>query len=488
MAGGTGWEPLRPPGRPSRQAAERRLPLGGPDPTPVDGRFVVQPFTRLVRVQAASAAGDAMVAVALAGSLFFSIDPGAARSRVALYLLLTLAPFVVVAPLVGPAVDRVRGGRRAVVVTVGAARALVAGLMALTLDNLALFPLAFIFLVLQKAYSVGRASIVPAVVRDDEELVEANAKLGVVGGVAGFAGAVPAGLASLLGSEWVLVLAALTFSLQAALATRLPRAAPVMTAAEERLEAAELHQPGVLLAASAMSVVRGVVGFLLFAIAFWFRTDDVATFWFGLALVASVAGTLSGNLLGAAVRRRLREESMLLVSLVGVALAGSLVALVAGAGTAALLTLVVGGAAATGRLAFDAIVQRDAPDAARGRAFARFETRFQLAWVAAAFVPVLVPMSGAVVCLVAAALSGVGAMGYVWGRWLLGAGRPLPRPVAQRLLAAGRLRWRPPDPVPPLPPPGSLPAPGSGLPPGAPLPPPLPPSDGRPPGPAGPPT
>ena len=36
--------------------------------------------------------------------------------------------------------------------------------------NLALFPLAFSFLVLQKAYSVGRASIVPAVVHDDEEL------------------------------------------------------------------------------------------------------------------------------------------------------------------------------------------------------------------------------------------------------------------------------------------------------------------------------
>ena len=33
------------------------------------------------------------------------------------------------------------------------------------------------------------------------------------------------------------------------------------------------------------------------------------------------------------------------------------------------------------RLAFDSIVQRDAPDANRGRAFARFETRFQLGWV-----------------------------------------------------------------------------------------------------------
>ena len=35
---------------------------------------------------------DAMVAVALAGSIFFSIDPSAARWRVALYLVLTIAP------------------------------------------------------------------------------------------------------------------------------------------------------------------------------------------------------------------------------------------------------------------------------------------------------------------------------------------------------------------------------------------------------------
>jgi hypothetical protein len=47
--------------------------------------------------------------------------------------------------------------------------------------------------------------------------------------------------------------------------------------------------------------------------------------------------------------------------------------------------------AAAGRLAFDSLVQRDAPEAARGRTFARFETRFQLAWVGGAFVPAAIP-------------------------------------------------------------------------------------------------
>jgi hypothetical protein len=47
--------------------------------------------------------------------------------------------------------------------------------------------------------------------------------------------------------------------------------------------------------------------------------------------------------------------------------------------------------ASAGRLAFDSLVQRDAPDALRGRTFARFETRFQLAWVGGAFIPSAIP-------------------------------------------------------------------------------------------------
>ena len=44
--------------------------------------------------------------------------------------------------------------------------------------------------------------------------------------------------------------------------------------------------------------------------------------------------------------------------------------------------------AGAGRIAFDSLLQRDGPEHLRGRAFARFETRFQLAWVAGALVPV----------------------------------------------------------------------------------------------------
>ena len=74
-------------------------------------RVSLGPFARLARVQLVSAAGDALFTIALAGSLFFNLDPDAARPKVALYLLLTIAPFAIVGPLIGPMIDRLRGGR-----------------------------------------------------------------------------------------------------------------------------------------------------------------------------------------------------------------------------------------------------------------------------------------------------------------------------------------------------------------------------------------
>jgi hypothetical protein len=53
--------------------------------------------------------------------------------------------------------------------------------------------------------------------------------------------------------------------------------------------------------------------------------------------------------------------------------------------------LLIAAGAATGRVAFDSLLQRDAPDAVRGRSFARFETRFQVTWVVGALIPVAIP-------------------------------------------------------------------------------------------------
>ena len=157
-------------------------------------KVAVSPFVRLSRVHAFSAAGDAMITVALAGSLFFSIDPSAARWRVGLYLALTIAPFAVISPLIGPIIDRYAGGRRIMIFGINLLRVIVAALMVTNLDSLFLFPLAFAILILQKSYAIAKAAVVPTTVSSNQELVEKNSRLSLLSGIAGFVGAAPAAL------------------------------------------------------------------------------------------------------------------------------------------------------------------------------------------------------------------------------------------------------------------------------------------------------
>ena len=185
-----------------------------PDHHPVSqagrrSRSTLTPFQRLARPHALMVAGEAVMAISLANSLFFSIRPGEARGKVLLFLALSMAPFAVIAPLIGPAIDRMPGGRRLVVQIVALGRCLVALLMVLYLDSLLLFPLAFAALVLSKTYTVSKSALVPTVVSSETELVEANSKLGIISGVAGFVAAVPAALLQLISPKATLVLDAL---------------------------------------------------------------------------------------------------------------------------------------------------------------------------------------------------------------------------------------------------------------------------------------
>src|SRR3712207_1230309 len=88
------------------------------------------PLKPLARVAVTAGAGDALVAVALADAVFFRVPVGEARGRVALYLLLTMAPFAVLAPMVGPLLDRTRAGRRIAIALTFFGRAVLAWTMA----------------------------------------------------------------------------------------------------------------------------------------------------------------------------------------------------------------------------------------------------------------------------------------------------------------------------------------------------------------------
>ena len=376
--------------------------------------FTISSFSRLARAHAMAVAGDTLVTIALAGTLFFSIEPGAARGKVFLYLALTMAPFAVVAPLVGPALDRAAGGRRWMVIGAAALRAGVCVLMIRDVDSLLLFPEAFALLVLAKSHHVAKSALVPSTVRSDEELVEANSKLALISGFVGFVAAVPGGiLVTLGGSEWVLGLAAIVFGIGIAVAWQIPKT-QVADTPETQEARDELRSTGVLLAASAMALFRGVVGCLTFLLAFALRTDDAPTWHFGVVLALSATGAVAGAGVAPILRQHSSEERILTVLLGVVAAGGLLAAWAGGLVGAALIAATVGVAAAAAKQAFDAIVQRDAPDANRGRSFARFETRFQLVWVAGAIIGII-PMPMWVGFIGIAAVMVFGTVSYIAG-------------------------------------------------------------------------
>lgn len=352
-------------------------------------------FQRLAFTHAAMMGGEAAMVVALADSFFFDVDPSGARSKVLLFLLVSFAPFLLVAPAIGPTIDRVAGGRRLIVQVVAAARVGVQLLMIPFANSLGLFPLVFVALVLQKTYTVSKSALVPAVVRTDTELVEANSKLGVIAGVAGTAAVVPAaGLQFTLGSSATLLYGAALFAVAFVGALRLPRELPVLAGTEDSATD-DFDTASLQLAAAAMVLLRASVGFMLFHLAFLFRGQDSDDkFLLGIAVGVASLGTLTGNALAPTLRRRLPEERMLVVSLALPAVAGLWAAVVGGAVAGIAVAASVNLAAAVGRLSFESLVQRDGPVTNRGQAFAMFETRFQLGWVIAAVVPVLFNLPG----------------------------------------------------------------------------------------------
>ncbi|MEO8162269.1 MAG: MFS transporter [Ilumatobacteraceae bacterium] len=354
------------------------------------------PLTRLARVHGYMAAADTFLAISLADSLFLSISPDAARSKVLLFLALSLAPFAILAPLVGPYIDRLPGGRRLTVFVVGLARAAIVILMVGRIESLLLFPLAFISLVLSKIYAVSRSSLVPTLVRSDDELVAANGKLGLVTGVVSFVAVIPAGLAHLISSDVSLYGSAVLFVFAAGMALKLPKHVAAVSGPIESIELEELHRPQVLYAAMAMMLLRGAVGFMFFHLAFWLRDQSAGTAWFGLALGLAALATMLANGVAPILRRRIPEQVMLGLTLIAMAVVGIITGYSGGITAGIVLAASVNGVAALGRLSFEAIVQASAPDANRARAFVQFETRNQLAWVVGGLIAVIAAPPGAV--------------------------------------------------------------------------------------------
>ncbi|MGI9614573.1 MAG: MFS transporter [Acidimicrobiales bacterium] len=423
--------------------------------------FVVTPFTRLARTHAFSAAGDALLAVALADSLFFNVDPNDARWKVAAYLVLTIAPFAIVAPFLGPLMDRLNGGHRWMMIGSAAVRAALMFALVRYVQGPLLFPLAFSMLVMGKTYAVAKSALVPSMVPDQEALVRSNARLSVLSGVSAAAAGIPGViLLRFGGSPVVLGLGGALFVIAAVLAMQIPavKVAPAPAEAEEK---AELRSAGIVLAATSMGFLRGVAGFITLLLAFSLRggidpgptspgvqighrvrdalgleqldlTSGGAPAWhFGIALAGVGLGGLLGSLGVPRLRRAYSEERILAMALLALAAICALAALATGAAGAFLAGFAVALAGTGGKQSFDAIVQRDAPQANLGRSFSRFESRFQLFWVVGALIPAVLPVParvGFTAVLLSALVVGIS---YWFGR------RPDPRSLLSRGLDRG---------------------------------------------------
>ena len=391
-------------------------------------------LSALLTVHALHAAGDALVAVALAGTLFFSVPIGEARSRVALYLLLTMLPFALLVPVAGPVLDRFPHGRRNVLALTTGGRGLVTWVMAGATASLGMYPLALAVLVLSRAYGVARSAAVPRVRPEALGLVPANARLNIAAvSAGGVAAALGSGVSALLGSGAVLRLASVVLIVGGVLALRLPEHV------DEAPDREAVRPPRLLLSRCVAEVtsplaaavaLRALAGLLTLFLAFLLRADGAP----GLLVALVVAAAALGQLAGTALAARLPAGSERLLA--GLALGGPFVAclgaalvgtdpwVIATAGT-------VGVSVSLSRFALDAALQEHVTGRSLGSAFARAETALQLAWVLGAFVAVVLPTNATLGFALAALLPPLGL--------LLARQLPLPEPDG----SAGRPSWWP---------------------------------------------
>ncbi|MEE1938303.1 MFS transporter [Streptomyces sp. TRM 70361] len=439
---------------------------------------------KLIELHAVNSAGDMMITVALASTIFFSVPTGEARGRVALYLAVTLAPFALLAPIIGPLLDRIPHGRRAAMAGAMLGRALLALSMAgaVATGSLELYPAALGVLVASKAYGVVRSAVVPRLLPQRISLVKANSRVTLAGLLAtGAAAPIGAGLHQ-LGPSWPLYGAFTVFVIGTFLAFSLPHRVDSAKGERKALlteyEAAhsggdagvpdgpdvpeggtdsgagsasgkgaggtggrgngKARRPGlrtvgapVLNALIANSTLRALSGFLTFFLAFMLREHPLSGLdpMVSLGVIAVAAG--GGNALGTALGAWLRDRGpeAIIAGVLALALTATVVAAVLyGTVTVPVVAATAGLAQALGKLSLDALIQRDVPEVVRTSAFARSETLMQMSWVVGGAVGIVLPLIGSVGMGVAGVIVATGALATV--RPLLSAARhgtPHPR-------------------------------------------------------------
>lgn len=353
-------------------------------------------------------ASDAALAIALANTLFFSAASAESKWKVALYLLITIAPFGFIAPFIGPALDRVQRGRRLAMSITSAGSAFMCVIIAVNFDGWLLYPAALGKMVLSKSFMVLKSAVTPRVVPPEITLSKTNARLTVFGLAAAGVGGTIAGLFSLVAdSPGALWFAATICTVGAFQAMRIP----AWVESTEGEVPATLHsqairrpnhpQPitqAVAIALWGNGSIRLLTGFLMLFAAFAVKASAeesgqspfVQLLLLGVIGGAAGIGGFAGNALGSRVH--LGRPDQVIVGALAATLASTVLAAVAaGLATAAIVALVGSTGSALAKVSLDTVIQHDLPEQSRASAFGRSETVLQLAWCFGGAVGLLLP-------------------------------------------------------------------------------------------------
>jgi len=388
---------------------------------------------RLLDLHAISCAGDTLITIGLAGTIFFAAPAGEARGRVALYLLVTMVPFALLAPVVGPLLDRFRHGRRYALAATMLGRAFLAWVIADNILGFGLYPAAFGVLALSRAYGVARSAAVPRLLPPGLGLSQAGARASVYGTVAG-AIVAPLGVAAFwFGPQWPLRVASGIFLIGVMVALNLPPKADsdppevvpkiFQVPWRHREENGKKILSGHLVVATLIgsACMRALYGFLLLFLAFAIREQELADEFFGIPLgqaaqlglvgAALALGTFLSTAIGTGLRIR-RPVRLQAIGFSLVAAAGVWATIRFTLPAVVLFCLATAIASGLAKLAVDASIQERIPETVRASAFAHAETLLMLAWVVGGalglipFVDGRIGVGVAALAMVAAAVRG----------------------------------------------------------------------------------
>jgi MFS family permease len=349
-------------------------------------------------------ASDAAMAVALANTLFFSAaDADSSKGKVALYLLITIAPFAFLAPVIGPMLDRIQRGRRLAMCACSIGQALACVVMATNFDGWLLYPAALAKMVLSKSFTVLKAAVTPRVVPPDITLAKTNARLTVFGLVAGAAfGAVAALILQIFDSPGALWFTVIICAVGAVQGMRIPAWVEVTEGEVPASLSANPEKPKrqpmgrhVIVALSGNATIRLLTGFLMMFAAFAVRAQTEGDAFQQLLLLGLIAGAAgAGSFIGNGIGARMHvghPEQIMIGCIIGCLVSTLGATIMEGIATAAIVGLVGATASALAKNSLDAVIQDDLPEESRASAFGRSETVLQLSWVFGGALGVLLP-------------------------------------------------------------------------------------------------